>query len=123
MKDVAFENRFGMIVDAEHTVRKNNALNRLIQIAELEQPDASIATVDYRHGRKINRTLIERLASTSLNIETSSSPAQQEVARLIWPVHSEWRHANAITLSSRYGSRISLLTCRKSEIEVVSKTY
>lgn len=54
-------------------------MNRLIQKAELEQPDASIATVDYRHGRKINRTLIERLASTSLNIETSSLPAQQEV--------------------------------------------
>ena len=54
-------------------------MNRLIQRAELEQPDASIATVDYRHGRKINRKLIERLASTSLNIETSSSPAQQEV--------------------------------------------
>lgn len=36
MKDVAFEDRFGMIVDAEYTARKNNALKRLIQKAELE---------------------------------------------------------------------------------------
>lgn len=63
MKDVAFEDRFGMIVDAEYTARKNNALKRLIQKAELEQPDASIAAVDFGHGRKINRTLIERLAT------------------------------------------------------------
>ena len=49
MKDLAFEDRFGMIVDAEYTARKNNALKRLIQKAELEQPDASIAAVDYGH--------------------------------------------------------------------------
>lgn len=49
--------------DAEYTARKNNALKRLIQKAELEQPDAFIAAVDYGHGRKINRTLIERLAT------------------------------------------------------------
>ena len=63
MKEVPFEDRFGMIVDAEYITRKNNRLKRLIRNAEFEQPDASIAAVDYGHNRKINRELIERLAT------------------------------------------------------------
>ncbi len=63
MKDVAFEKRFGMLVDAEYTTRKNNRYKRLIKKAELEQPDASIAGIDYHSGRKLNRDLINRLAT------------------------------------------------------------
>ena len=63
MKEVPFEDRFGMIVDAEYSARKNNRLKRLIKNADLEQSDASIADVDYGHGRSINRNLIERLAT------------------------------------------------------------
>ena len=44
MKEVPFEDRFGMLVDVEYTNRKNNRLKRLIRQAELEQPDASIAS-------------------------------------------------------------------------------
>ena len=57
MKDVPFEDRFGMLVDIEYTSRKNNRLKRLIRKAELEQPDASIAAIDYRSGRKLNKQL------------------------------------------------------------------
>lgn len=63
MKEVPFEDRFGMIVDAEYASRKNNRLKRLIRNADLEQVDASIAGVDYGHGRSLNRNLIERLAT------------------------------------------------------------
>jgi DNA replication protein DnaC len=63
MKDVAFDERFGMLVDAEYTSRKNNRYKRLIKKAELEQPDASIAGIDYHSGRKLNRELINRLAT------------------------------------------------------------
>lgn len=63
MKDVPFDDRFGMLVDAEYTSRKNNRLKRLIKRAEFEQPDASIAAIDYRSGRKLNKDLIERLAT------------------------------------------------------------
>ena len=52
-----------MLVDAEYTSRKNNRLKRLIRKAEFEQPDASIAAIDYRSGRKLNKELIERLAT------------------------------------------------------------
>ena len=63
MREVPFEDRFGMLVDIEYTNRKNNRLKRLIRNAELEQPDASIAAIDYTSGRKLNKSLITRLAT------------------------------------------------------------
>ena len=63
MAEVPFEDCFGMLVDTEYTARKNNRLHRLIKKADFEQPEASIAELDYGHNRKINRNLIERLAT------------------------------------------------------------
>ena len=63
MKEVPFEDRFGMLVDVEYSNRKNNRLKRLIRQAEFEQPDASIAAIDYQSGRKLNKALISRLAT------------------------------------------------------------
>ena len=63
MKEVPFEDRFGMLVDVEYTSRKNNRLKRLIRNAELEQTDACIAGIDYKSGRKLNKNLISRLAT------------------------------------------------------------
>ena len=59
MKEVSFEDRFGMLVDAEYISRKNNRLKRLIHNAGFEQPDACIAGIDYTSGRKLNRDLIK----------------------------------------------------------------
>lgn len=63
MKDIPFEDRFGMLVDIEYTSRKNNRLMRLIRNAGLEQSDACIADIDYSHGRKLNKNLIQNLAT------------------------------------------------------------
>ena len=63
MKGVPFEDRFGMLVDILYTARKNNRLKKLIHEAEFEQLDASVAAIDYGHNRKLNRSLIERLAT------------------------------------------------------------
>lgn len=63
MKEVPFDDRLGMLVDIEYTSRKNNRLKRLIRKAEFEQPDASVAAIDYRSGRKLNKALIERMAN------------------------------------------------------------
>ncbi len=60
MREVPFDDRFGMLVDIEYTSRKNNRLKRLIRKAEFEQPDASVAAIDYHSGRKLNKALIER---------------------------------------------------------------
>lgn len=63
IKEVPFEDRFGMLVDVEYTNRKNNRLKRLIRQAEFEQPDASIAAIDHQSGRKLNKALISRLVT------------------------------------------------------------
>ena len=63
MKEIPFEDRFGMLVDAEYTNRKNNGLKRLIRGANFDQPEAHVADINYTSGRKLNRALIERLAT------------------------------------------------------------
>lgn len=63
MKEVPFEDRFGMLVDIEYNSRKNNRLKKLINNAELDQSDASIMDIDYTSGRKLNKDLITRLAT------------------------------------------------------------
>lgn len=63
MKEVPFEDRFGMLVDVEYSNRKNNRLKRLIRQAEFEQPDASKAAIYYHFGRKLNKELTNRLAT------------------------------------------------------------
>lgn len=63
MREVPFEDRFGLLVDIEYTGRKNNRLKRLIKNAEFDQPSASVADIDYTSGRKLNKDLINRLAN------------------------------------------------------------
>lgn len=55
--------RVDLLVDVEYTSRKNNRLKRLIRKADFEQPDASVAAIDYHSGRKLNKSLIERMAN------------------------------------------------------------
>lgn len=106
MKEVPFEDRFGMLVDVEYSNRKNNRLKRLIRQAEFEQPDASIAAIDYHSGRKLNKALINRLATCEYILE------QPEVVKLIWPVPLAWKHASTITQYGMYDFLIYYWTYR-----------
>lgn len=62
-KEIPFEDRFGMLVDIEHSSRKAKRLKRLIHNAGFDQPDASIMDINYTSGRKLNKELINRLAT------------------------------------------------------------
>ena len=62
VKNLSFDERFGLLVDVEYTSRKSNRLKRLIKGAGFDQPDAHIAAIDYHSGRKLNKDLIQRLA-------------------------------------------------------------
>ena len=62
-KEIPFEDRFGMLVDIEFSSRKNNRLKRLIHNAEFDQPEASIMDINHTSGRKLNKDLINRLAT------------------------------------------------------------
>ena len=87
MKDVAFVDRFSMLVDIEYSNRKNNSLKRLIRNATFDQPEACIQDINYTSGRKLNRGLIERLATSGA----------LGAARPIWLVLLEWKPANSGT--------------------------
>ena len=69
MKEMPFEDRFGMLVDIEYIKRKNNRLKRLIKNAQLDQVDASIMDIDYMSGRRLNKELIKRLATCEYILE------------------------------------------------------
>ena len=114
MKEVPFEDRFGMLVDVEYSNRKNNRLKRLIRQAEFEQPDASIAAIDYHSGRKLNKALINRLqpVNTLQNTGTSLLLEQPEVVKLTWPVPLAWRLVNSISIPGMSAFQICLLIWR-----------
>ncbi len=61
MKDVPFEDRFGLLVDSEYNNRKSNSLKRLIIGAGFDQTEAYIADINYTSGRKPRLQLYVRL--------------------------------------------------------------
>jgi len=60
---MSFEERFGLIVDAEWVSRKNNRLARLIKKADFAWLGASLEGVDYHADRQLDKALIARLGT------------------------------------------------------------
>ena len=91
MKGIPFEDRFGMLVDIEYSNRKSNSLKRLIRNAGFDQPDAYIGDINYTSGRKLNRSLIERLATCEYITEHRNLllPELLGAGRPIWHAHSD----------------------------------
>lgn len=65
ISNLAFEERIGLLVDAEWISRKNNRLKKLIKGACLDQTHACIADINYRPSRKLDQAQILRLADCS----------------------------------------------------------
>jgi DNA replication protein DnaC len=63
VSELSFEDRFGMIVDAEWTSRKNNRLKRLIRKADYVFPSACLEDIEYHADRKLDKSLITRLGT------------------------------------------------------------
>jgi len=62
---LSFDDRFGMLVDAEHLARDNRRLKRLLKAAELRIPDACVEGVKASAKRGIERKLLHELGSLS----------------------------------------------------------
>lgn len=60
---MSFEERFGLLVDAEWTTRKNNKLARLIKNAGYAFNDACIENIEYHDDRNLDKTQIARLST------------------------------------------------------------
>ena len=53
IKNLSFDERFAMLVDIEYTSRQNARLKKLIQNAEMDQPHATIAGINFECGRRL----------------------------------------------------------------------
>ncbi len=64
---LSFEERFGMITDAEYITRQNNRFKRLLSQAKLRIPDACLEDLDYEPCRKLKSGVVARLADCQLD--------------------------------------------------------
>ena len=60
---LSFEERFGILVDAEWSSRKNNRLGRLMHKADYAFPNACLEDIEYHADRQLDKALIARLGS------------------------------------------------------------
>ena len=63
MNELSFEERFGLLVDAEWSARKSNRLKRLIKNAGYAISNACVENIAYHADRKIDKALITRLSA------------------------------------------------------------
>ena len=63
VSDLSFEERIGLLVDAEYTVRKNNRMKRLIKNAGFSMPEACVEDIEYHPDRELDKNLISRLST------------------------------------------------------------
>ncbi len=61
--DLDFDERFAMIVNEQYTARNNAKVQRLIRVADLREPTAYLANVDYDPVRKLKKADVARLSS------------------------------------------------------------
>ncbi len=60
---LSFDERFGMLVDAEHMARDNRRLNRLLKDAQLRLPNACVEDIDASPARGIEKTMVRQLGA------------------------------------------------------------
>ena len=63
MNSLSFEDRIGLLVDAEWSSRKSNHLNRLIKNAGFADSAACIENIEYLSDRNLDKTQIARLST------------------------------------------------------------
>jgi len=61
--EMSFEERVGLLVDAEWNARRNNRLKRLIRSAGFSIPGACLEDVEYHPDRELDKALITRLGT------------------------------------------------------------
>jgi len=65
MTGLSFDERFGLIVDAEWRNKYNAKMDRMLRAAKLRCPAASLEDIDFDEVRKLDRALIARLSDMS----------------------------------------------------------
>lgn len=65
MTGLSFDERFGLIVEAEWRSRYNAKIGRMLKLAKLRCPAACLEDVDFDEVRKLDRSLVARLSDMS----------------------------------------------------------
>ena len=65
MSGLSFDERFGLIVEAEWRSKYNTKIGRMLKAAKLRCPEACLEDVDFDEARKLDRSLIARLSDMS----------------------------------------------------------
>ena len=63
MDTLSFEERFGLLVDAEYAKRRNTLLQRLLTKATFKDNSACLENIEYHEDRMLDRGLLARLSS------------------------------------------------------------
>jgi DNA replication protein DnaC len=63
IEELSFEERIGLLVDAEWGRRRSNQLNRLIKGANLAISGAALENIEYHADRQLDKALITRLGT------------------------------------------------------------
>src|SRR4051812_35272491 len=63
VSSLTFDERFGLLVDAEYLARDNRRLGRLLKDAQLRIPGACIEDVEVSAERGLDRAMVRQLAS------------------------------------------------------------
>ena len=63
MESLSFEERFGLLVDAEYIKRRNTQLQRLLKNAAFKDNSACLENIEYNEDRKLDRALFARLST------------------------------------------------------------
>lgn len=63
MMSLAFDERFGLLVDAEWLARENKRLARALKEAKLKFPHACIEAIDYPARRELDKAVVRQLAT------------------------------------------------------------
>ena len=62
-RELAFEERLGLLVTAEWNRRQTNKVNRLIRNARFSTPSAAVEAIEYYEDRKLDKAQILRFAA------------------------------------------------------------
>jgi len=60
---LSFDERFGLLVEAESRARENKRLTRALQEAKLKLPQACVEAIDYPARRELDKALVRQLAT------------------------------------------------------------
>lgn len=108
VRNLSFEDRFGLLVDAEWATRKSNHMARLIKNASYAIPSACMEDIEYLPSESWIRhsSCGWPYAPTYRNPTMSFFWEPPEQARHIWPARSVWRPAETSILSATSVCRI-----------------